>query len=142
MRLMKMSFFSLDKFDLQMFYYNRINLSEGNNPVKISNSKECMVCDYCFFNHGFTCQDYICNCFHDLFMQCVNVSDIAIITVIGVDYCCITHDITKSAAIHLIKKNCTWWSWVYIKYMRKKSMLKIKCRIIILTIWSKQKNRI
>ena len=37
-------------------------------------------------------------------MQCVNVTDIAIATVIGVDYRCVTQDITKSAAIHLIKK--------------------------------------
>ena len=101
---MKISLFSLNEFDLQMFYYNGIDLSEGNNPVKISNSKEFMVSHYWFFNHGFKCQDYICNCFHNLFMQCVNVTDIAIATIIGVDYRCVTHDITKSATIHLIKK--------------------------------------
>lgn len=43
---MKISLFSLNEFDLQMFYYNRIDLSEGNNPVKISNSKEFMVSHY------------------------------------------------------------------------------------------------
>ena len=33
----------------------------------------------------------------------VNLSDIAIITVKGVDCCCMINDISKSEAIHLLK---------------------------------------
>ena len=47
------------------------------------------------FYHGFK--------FHDLTMLCLSISDIAIITVNGVDYCCINHDISKSEAINLLK---------------------------------------
>ena len=36
-------------------------------------------------------------------MLCLNISDTAITTVKGVDYYCITHDISKSEAIKLLK---------------------------------------
>ena len=64
-----------------MLYYDRIDLSEGINPTKSNNSKECMICHYWFFNHGCKFQDFACNGCHDLIMLSVNVSDIAIITV-------------------------------------------------------------
>ena len=38
-------------------------------------------------------------------MLCLNISDIALITVKGVDYCCIIHDISKSEAIHLLENS-------------------------------------
>ena len=43
----------------------------------------------------------------------LNLSDIAIITVKGIDYCCITDDISKSEAIYLLEK-CAWRSSVYV----------------------------
>ena len=50
--------------------------------VAISNkSKECMVCQYWFFNHGFRFQDSVCNGCHDLTILYLNISNIAIITV-------------------------------------------------------------
>ena len=39
-----------------MLYYDRINKSKGIELAKSSN-KECMVCHYRFFNHGFEFQD-------------------------------------------------------------------------------------
>ena len=36
-----------------MLYYDRIHISEGTNVAKSNSSKKCMVCHYCFFNHGF-----------------------------------------------------------------------------------------
>ena len=36
-------------------------------------------------------------------MLCLNISDITIITVKSVNYCCIMHDISKSEAIHLLE---------------------------------------
>ena len=47
------------------------------------------------FNHGFTFSDYVWNACHDLTILIVNISDIAIITVKNVDYCCIIHDVSK-----------------------------------------------
>ena len=61
----------------------RLDLAKSNN------SKECMICHYWFFNHGFELQNYVCNGCHDWTMLSFNLSDIAIITVKDVDYCCI-----------------------------------------------------
>ena len=38
-------------------------------------------------------------------MLCLNLSDIAIITVKGVDYCCIIYHFSKSEAIHLLENS-------------------------------------
>ena len=48
-----------------------------------------------FFNHGFKFQDFVCNGCHDLAMLCLNMSDMAIITVKNVDYRCIIHNISS-----------------------------------------------
>ena len=65
-----------------------------------------MICYYCFFNHGFEFQDYVCNDCHDLTTLSLNISDMSIITVKNVDYHCIIHNISKSEAINFIKKLC------------------------------------
>ena len=83
-----------------MVYYDRIDIIEGIDLAKSNNSKECMICDYFFFNHGLEFQYSVCNSCHDLSMLCLNISDIAIITVKNVDYCCIIHNISKSEAIY------------------------------------------
>ena len=36
-----------------MFHYDRIDLNEAIGPAKSSNSKECIIYQYWFFNHGF-----------------------------------------------------------------------------------------
>ena len=64
-----------------------------------------MICLYLIFNHGFKFQDSVCNGCHDLTMLCLNISNIAIITVKGVDYCCVIHDISKSEAFPLLENS-------------------------------------
>ena len=82
------------------------NISEGIEFHKSDNkSKECMICHYWFFNHRFEFQDPVCNGCHDLTMLSVNISDIFIITIKNVDYCCIIHNISKSETINLLA-NC------------------------------------
>ena len=88
-----------------MLYYDRIDISEGIYTAKSNRSKECMICHYRFFNHGFKFQDSVRNGCHDLTMLRVNISDIAIITVKNVDYCCIIHSISKSEAINLLENS-------------------------------------
>ena len=83
-----------------MLYYDRIHISEGIDVAKSNSSKECMVCRYCFFNHGFKILR-LCNVCYDLTMFCFNISDIASIIVKGVEQRYIIHDITKSEAINL-----------------------------------------
>ena len=84
-----------------MLYYNRIDINEGIDLRR----KECMICHYCFFNHGFKFQDSVCNGCHDLRMLSLTISDIAMITVKDVDYCCIIHNISISEAINLLENS-------------------------------------
>ena len=49
-----------------MLYYDRTDKSEGINPKKSNSSKECKVCDYWLFNHGFKFKDSGCNGCHSL----------------------------------------------------------------------------
>ena len=88
-----------------MLYYNIIDISEGIDPTKGNRSKDGMICHYWFFNHGFKFQDSVCNGCHDLTILCINISNIAIITVKNVDYCCTFHNISKSQGINLSKNS-------------------------------------
>ena len=73
------------------------------DPAKRNNSKEFIVCHNCYFSDGSKFQNCICNGFHDLKILCLNLSDIAIITVKDFDYYWIIYNISKSEAIDLLK---------------------------------------
>ena len=57
------------------------------------------------FNNVFKFQDSVCSGCHDLMILCLNISDLAIITVKYFDYCCIIHNISKSEAVNLLKNS-------------------------------------
>ena len=82
-----------------------MDVSEGIDHAKSGNSKECVVCLYWCFIHGQKFRNSVCNVCHDLTMLCPNLSDIAIITVTGVNFCFIIHGIIKSEAIHLLENS-------------------------------------
>ena len=88
-----------------MLQYDRIDISEGIDPTKSNKTRECMICHYFFFNHGFKFEDYVCNCWDDLSMLCLNISDIAIMTVKNVDYSWIMYNISKYEAGNLLKNS-------------------------------------
>ena len=88
-----------------MLHYDRIGLSEGIDVAKRNNSKKCMVFHHRFFNHQLKFQDFVCNGCHNLMMLCLNISDIAIIAVKGVNCCCILHGIKKPEAIDLLENS-------------------------------------
>ena len=64
-----------------------------------------MICHYWFFNHGFKFEYSVCNGCHDLSMLCLSISNIAIITVKYLDYCCIMYNISKSEAINILENS-------------------------------------
>ena len=88
-----------------MLYHDRIDISDGIHIVESNKSKERMTWKYCFFNDGFKFHNSICNGSHDLTMLSVNRSNIACITVMNFDYCCIIHNISESEAINLLKNS-------------------------------------
>ena len=83
-----------------MLYYDRTDLNKGIALANSNNSKECTVCHYWFFNHGFKYHNSVCNDCHILLMLFVNISDNV---VKEDDHCCSIHDISKSEAIHLLE---------------------------------------
>ena len=87
-----------------MLYCDRIDISKGIDSSKRNRSKEFVIFYHSFSNHGFIFHCSVCNGCHDLTILCLNISDIAIIAVKNVDYCCIIHNISKSEAINLLKK--------------------------------------
>ena len=88
-----------------------------------------MIFHYWFFSHGFKFQDDVCNGCHDLTMLCLNISDIAIITVKDVDYHCIIHEISKSEAIRLLENSvldeCRLYKNAYARKHYSKSSLQL-----------------
>ena len=86
-------------------YYNRIDILKRIVVTKSYNSKECIICYYWFFSCGFELQDSICNGCHDLTIYCLDISDISIIAVNGIDCRYIVILDSKSEAIHLLKNS-------------------------------------
>ena len=78
-----------------MLHRDRIDISEGIDPAKSNDSKECMICHYWSFNNGCKFQNYACNGCHNLTILSVTISNIA--------NCCIIYNISKYEAINLLK---------------------------------------
>ena len=87
-----------------MLYYDRIDVSEGTDVNKTSESKKCNICHYWYFlNKGFKFQPNVCNRCHDLLMMSMNLTDIAILNIKGSDYRCIISLFSKNEAMHLMQ---------------------------------------
>ena len=70
-----------------MLYYDRIDVSEGTDVNKGSESKEYDICNYRYFlDKSFKFQSYVCNRCHDLLMMSMNLSDIAILNIKDSNY--------------------------------------------------------
>ena len=84
--------------------YERIDVSEGIYVNKISVSKECDICQYCYFLYfSFKFEPNVCNRYHDLLMMSMNFRNILILNFKGSDYCCIISLINESDAIKLLQ---------------------------------------
>ena len=87
-----------------MLYIDRIEVSEGIDVNKTSESKECDICHYWYFvDKGFKFQPNVCNGCHDLLMMSMNLSNINILNVKSVDCHCIFSEISKNEAINLLE---------------------------------------
>ena len=111
----------------RIYLSERINLSKGTDVAKINSSKNCIVCCYWFFNHGFKLQSSVCHGCHDLMMLCLNINYAAITIVKSVDYCCTTHDISMSEAIHLLQNSMLDDRGIYKMHISKISIKNQVC---------------
>ena len=88
-----------------MLYFDRINVSEGTDINKTSVSKECDVCHYWYFLYkGFKFQPHVFHGCHGVLVMSMNLSDIAILSTNGSNYCSIIDGISKREAVNLLKK--------------------------------------
>ena len=85
----------------KMLYFDRIDVSEGTDVNKTSASKECDICQYCYFlNYSFEFQPNVSNRCHNLLIMSMNLTDIV---VLNIDYCCAISLISKNEAINLMQ---------------------------------------
>ena len=76
--------------------FNRIDISEGTDVDKTSESRDCDIYQFWYFlNNSFKFQPNVCNRCHNLLMISMNLSDIAILNIKGSDYRCIISLISK-----------------------------------------------
>ena len=62
--------------NINMLYYDKIDVSEGIDINKISASKEHAICHYRhFLDKGFKFQPYLCNGCHNVLMILINLND-------------------------------------------------------------------
>ena len=88
-----------------MLYYDRIDIFKGIDVNKTSQWKELNICQSLEFLHKrFKFQPYVCSGCHDVLMVSMNLSNIVILNIHGVDYCCIISRISKSEAVTLLQK--------------------------------------
>ena len=88
-----------------MLYYGRIDVSEGIDINKTSESKKSNICHYWYFlNKRFKFQPNVCNGYHHLVILSMNLSGVAILNIKGSDYRCIISGISKNEAINLMQK--------------------------------------
>ena len=87
-----------------MHCYDRIDTFEGIDVSKTNKSKECDICHYWYFlSKAFKFQSDVCNGCHDLLIMSMYHSDIAILNIKGVDYCCYINEISKIETINLLQ---------------------------------------
>ena len=73
-----------------MLYYER------------NNCTECIICHYWYFKQECKFQKLVCNGCHNFLMLSLNISNVSIIIVKGIDYRFIISNISKFDAIHLL----------------------------------------
>ena len=88
-----------------MLHYHRIDVLEGIDVNKTSESKERDICHYWYFlGIGFKCQPGVCSGCHNVLMMSMNLSDIGVLNIHSADYRCIISGISKSETINLMQK--------------------------------------
>ena len=83
-----------------MLQYDRIDISEGIDVNKTSESKECILSHYWYFKDiGYKFQPYLCNECHGVSIMAYKLKNIAMLSAKGVDCRCILWGISKNDAV-------------------------------------------
>ena len=89
-----------------MLEYDRIDISEGIDINKTNESKEWDICHYWYYlDRNFKYEPYRFNACHDLMQKAINVNDVAIVFVKGIDYRIHFWYMSKSDSINIMKNS-------------------------------------
>ena len=89
--------------NIKIVHYDIIDVSKDIIVYKTSSFEKCDICHYWYFlDKEFKFQPETAMCFI-LLMMSMKLSNIAILNVHGVNYCCIICGISKSEAMNLMQ---------------------------------------
>ena len=92
-----------------MLRYQKKDISEGIDVNKTSESIECEVCHYWFFEDiGFKFEEHVCSKCHDLLTIAYSLKDIAILNAKGNTYRCILMGISKNEGLKRLNNSITY----------------------------------
>ena len=92
-----------------MLRYQKINISEGIDVNKTSESKECELFHYWFFkNIGFKFEEHVCNKCHDLLTMAYSLKNIAILNAKGATFRCILMGISKNEGLKRLNNSVAY----------------------------------
>ena len=92
-----------------MLRYQNIDVSEGIDINKTSESKECELCHYWFFKDvGFKFEEHVCNKCHDLLTIAYSLKDIAILNAKGATFRCVLMGISKNEGLKRLNNSVTY----------------------------------
>ena len=83
-----------------MLRYHKINVSEGIDVNKTSDSEECELCHYWFLKDvGFKFEKHVCNKCHDLSTMAHSLKNIATLRAKGNTFRCLLRGISKNEGL-------------------------------------------
>ena len=92
-----------------MIGYQKINVSEGIDVKKTSESKERELCHYWFFKDvGLKFEKHVCNGCHDLLMMAYSLKNIAILSAKGVTFRFLLMGISKNEGLKRLNNVVTY----------------------------------
>ena len=92
-----------------MIQYQKINVSEGIDVKKTSESKERELCHYWFFKDvGFKFEKHVCNGCHDLLTMAYSLKNIAILSAKGVTFRCLLMGNSKNEGLKRLNNAVTY----------------------------------
>ena len=96
-----------------MLRYQKLDVSEGIDVNKISQSKECELCHYWFFKDvGFKFEEHVCNRCHHLLTMAHSLKNIAILSAKGATFRCILMGISKNEGLKRLNNSVTYYRGV------------------------------
>ena len=89
-----------------MLQYDRIDVSDGIDIIKTSESKECTLCHYWYFKDvGFKFDLHVCNVCHAVSLMASELKNIAMLNIKVVDYRCILWSISRDEAVNRLNNS-------------------------------------